>query len=139
MSFKSIFDKLMETPEEEVARLASAPGTAYLATLPVLINDPELRGVVIHLRGHHPDYPTGVIAAVIGHSYSSASTKAKRLPDGRHYRNDGYYDLVVLDYDRPENASKHNAGYPVGGYNICATEAEIRRSERCDMTQFRKN
>lgn len=122
------FSNLIESVEELNARLRLSPGLAYLADKPEITTDPDLHGTIVNLHDAHGD--TGITAVVTEQRPNGSDDSHNKLADGRYKRDRNFYTMVVVKYVRPANASKHNAGYPVGGHDIIVGETEIRRSPR---------
>lgn len=126
MTFHGI--KLVETDTEETARLAQAPVGSTNHSLSLLpVTTP-------HVDKHHlielPWYETHPCTGTTG-GLSHECTGRHRIvvlplrfqqtaadaPLPR--RHDGYWDCRIIASDHPS--------YPVGGYDICCSEAELRR------------
>jgi hypothetical protein len=119
MTFTSILDKILETPDEEVARLAAAPDGSkshWLAGLPVLISAADLKGLVIELPVHHGDRRIVVVPV---ENRGDSSREAHRAKTGKIRRNGAWWQVIVVASDHPS--------YPVGGYDLTVPEAELVR------------
>lgn len=119
MTFKGIGSTIMETDQEEVERLASAPEGStnrLLSELPINVRG-ELRGRVIHL----PPRVNGNVVVVPFQAQGPSS----RRPDGRIQRNGNWWEVVVVASD--------NLSYPVGGHNLVVVEAELIRGTVVDL------
>jgi hypothetical protein len=104
---------IFETPEQEVARLASAPeGSTYhsLSKLEVNILG-DLTGAIIDLPRH------GIAMVVV--PLVSTGSPASRTEDGKIRRFSNTWDCVVVASENPK--------YKVGGYHLSISEAELRR------------
>lgn len=112
--------KIIETPEEEADRLGQAPVGSLsheLSQLPVTIDALSVRGLVIRLPQHHHD-DERVITVVphTQHPYSRERVEGEKI---RRYNSS--WDCIVVHSTHPS--------YPVDGYDICVSEAELRRGE----------
>lgn len=127
MAFKSTFDHIRETPEEEKVRLAAAPRGSTnhgLSLLPVNI-DKGLEGVIVKL----PKLPLvdgtlsghTMIVSPVKRSAESGSVRDARVERGEkpYLRNEGYWECIVVASDHPS--------YPVGGHRLSISEAELVR------------
>lgn len=126
MAFSVI--QLFETDEDEALRLAEAPAGSKgrsLSRLPVTNAHPD--------KHHLVELPWAQI-----HPCSGTTGGQRHTCDGFHRivvlplrlhdrsdgdklprRHDGYWDCRVVASDHPS--------YPVGGYDICISESELRR------------
>ena len=107
-----------ETPQQEAERLAQSPKgstNARLAQLPVTIEHPS-RGMIVELpwAALHPEAERRQIVVVLDHPHPGL--QARHQQPRQH---DGSWSSRVV-------ASTHSA-YPVGGYDLVVSEAEIRR------------
>lgn len=121
MTFTSILDKILETPEEEVARLATAPEGSkghWLAGLPVLISAADLKGLVIELPIQHGDHRIVVVPV---ENRGDSSREDHRASTGKIRRHGAWWHVIVI-------ASDHRS-YPVGGYDLSIPEAELVRGQ----------
>lgn len=113
MAFKSLFN--YEADEAEAARLADSPEGSTnhdLSKLPVTNPYPGLPGNrLVRL-------PLTDIIGLLRHDGRKPEFIAN--PDGTLQHSGSYY-LTVL--------GGHSDTYQVGGYDICVTEAEARRSQ----------
>lgn len=127
MTFKTILDKILETPEEEVARLASAPEGSkshWLAGLPVLLSAGSLKGLVIELpvqlsAAGHRDHRIVVVPV---ENRGDSSREDHRARTGKIRRHGAWWQVIVVASDHP--------AYPVGGYDLTVPEAELVRGRQ---------
>lgn len=122
----SIFDSLMETEEEERARLAQYPvgSTNHdLSKLPITIKT-DVRNMVIQLPGA-PYGSTQNTMIVVPIDYRPPVAGDELTESKKHKRNSGSWTCAIVASDHPS--------YPVGGYNVVITEAELARSKRIDL------
>lgn len=121
----SFLNTLIETVEEEQARLATAPvGSIHhgLSQLPASIND-WFEGLLIEL----PNLPvvdgtvsTAIVVVVpVERSISQAWDPANMTETHKRRRNEGFWSCVVVFSD--------NAHYPVGGHQLSVSEAVLSR------------
>lgn len=111
MAFKSLFT--YETEEQEAARLAQSPEGStnrFLSGLPVTIAHIS-RGMVIEM----PRATSDRVVVVVDQRRPSGHT----YEPGELNRHDHAWTLVII--------ASTDARYPVGGYDIVAGEAELRR------------
>lgn len=107
-----------ETPQQEAERLAQSPEgstNARLAPLPVTIEHPS-RGMIVELpwAAMRPESEKRQIVVVL--DQLRPGLEPRREQPRRHDRS---WSCTVV-------ASTHSA-YPVGGYDLVISEAEIRR------------
>lgn len=127
------FIRLFETDDEEAARLAQAPAgstSRNLSQLPVSNPHPD--------KHHLVELPTHRTCSGLTGGLAHACDGSHRIvvlplrfhdgsspADGAPRRHDGYWDCRVL-------ASDHRS-YPVGGYDICVSESELRRGRVLEL------
>ncbi|OUS97420.1 hypothetical protein [Rhodococcus sp. NCIMB 12038] len=125
MTFARI--QLFETDAEETARLAQAPvgSTNHsLSLLPVTNAHPD-KHHLLELSWPQTRSCSGTTGG-LGHE-RNGSHRMVVLPLNRHAsageglprRHDGYWDCRIVSSDHPS--------YPVGGYDICVSDSELRR------------
>ncbi|WP_327357765.1 hypothetical protein [Streptomyces sp. NBC_01304] len=129
MSFLSRIG-FIETAEQEQARLAQAPKSSinhYLSTLPVTIEGWP-KDLVVELPWQQPrtDQPYRVVVVPIEfrEDLLPDGVEEKSLPRKRH---SGSWTCAVVFSDHPS--------YPVGGYRIVVTAAELARGQRIDLAE----
>ncbi|RHA41015.1 hypothetical protein [Cellulomonas rhizosphaerae] len=117
MTFATTF--LIETPEQERARLAEFPAGSInhaLSTLPVLITDP-LEGLLIRLPAIVDRGPLTIVVVPV-RRLTCTSLTAEEL----RRRHGGYWKCVVVASEDPR--------YPVGGHNLSVSETRLVRGEQ---------
>ncbi|VEI04494.1 Uncharacterised protein [Acidipropionibacterium jensenii] len=105
---------LLESHEQEVARLAAAPEGSrshFLSGLPVQVTaDP--RGSLIELPAQFPENGRVVVVAYRQHPDAPAG-------NGPRLRHHSSWDVIVVASSDPH--------YPVGGFDLAISEAELVR------------
>lgn len=115
-----ITSKIIETPEEEAARLDQCPvgsRSHELSLLPVTVEDPSVRGLIIRLprnNSNHDGDRSITVVAYAEHPFSRERVEGEKI---RRYNSS--WDCIVVHSTHPS--------YPVDGYDICVSEAELRR------------
>lgn len=122
------FPKLFETDEEETARLAQAPRHSTnhtLSSLPVTNSHPDQYHLVelpwsqLHrcpgVTGNLSHGCDGTHRVVVLPLTFHLSSDDKTFPR----QHNGSWDCRIVASDHPS--------YPVGGYDICCSESELRR------------
>ncbi|MDN6566327.1 MAG: hypothetical protein L0K65_04665 [Actinomyces sp.] len=114
MAFIGSTLSLLESPEQEVARLAAAPQGSrshFLSGLPVQVTaDP--RGSLIELPAQFPENGRVVVVAY----HQRPATPADNGPGLRHHAS---WDVIVV--------ASTDRRYPVGGFDLAISEAELVR------------
>lgn len=116
--------KITEDDTAEAARLAQAPEGSQnhaLSSLPVTMRE-HPRGRAIKLPRVHRD---GFLVVVPTEHHPSLRERA----EGEPIRFDGSWDCIVIGSTVED--------YPVGGYDICVSYAELRRGEPVDVLMSR--
>lgn len=113
---------MFETDEAETARLFLSPATSIngrLAQLPVTIKPPPRRGMIVELpwRRTEDEERNHDRRAIVLLSQFHSRAHEGAAP----YPRNGSWDVIVV-------ASIHPS-YPVGGYDLCVSESEVRRSQ----------
>lgn len=114
MAFIGSTLSLLETPEQEVARLAAAPEGSrshFLSGLPVQVTGVP-RGSLIELPAQFPEKGRVVVVAYREHPYAP-------IDDGPRLRHHASWDVIVVASTDPR--------YPVGGFDLTISEAELVR------------
>lgn len=126
MAFSGI--KLFETDAEETARLAQAPAGSTnhsLSLLPVTNAHPDQYHLIeLPWKQIHPcSGTTGGLRHECNGGHRIVVLPLKRNPGtpdtSLPSRHDGDWDCRIVASDHPS--------YPVGGYDICCPESELRR------------
>ncbi|GAA4924432.1 hypothetical protein [Nesterenkonia rhizosphaerae] len=115
--------RLIETEEEEVARLARFPqGSTWheLSKLPVLINEPEVRHLLIELPVANSDGHRMVVVPTVGSRATPVEGEENKLQ-----RYGTHWECAIVASDHPR--------YPVQGYRISVPEAQLRRGRRLSI------
>lgn len=127
--------QLFETDAEETARLAQAPVGSInhsLSLLPVTVAHPDKHHLVeLPWAQLHP---CSGITGGKGHQ-CDGSHRVVVLPLRRHddgaaggelpRRHDGSWDCRIVSSNHPS--------YPVGGYDICVSDSELRRGRSLEV------
>ncbi|ELP66282.1 hypothetical protein ACOT81_38670 [Streptomyces sp. WI04-05B] len=131
MSFLSRIG-LIETEEQERARLAQAPEGSinhYLSTLPVTIEEWP-KDLLVELPWEPPrtDRPYRVVVVPIEFRKDALPEGVEEEPLPRKLHS-GSWTCAVVFSDHPS--------YPVGGYRIVVSAAEIARGRKVDLAGYR--
>lgn len=117
----------IETPEQEQARLAQSPvgSTNHtMSQLPVTITQwPQ--DLLIQLPWDEPRTNESYTVVVVPHEFRQDLGHEEHQPRRRH---GGSWDCIVVASDHPK--------YPVGGYRIVVSGAELARGTKVDLAQM---